>query len=301
MKALKNNSDNIPLIVVFPHAINKEEIDKTKIKIMSLFPDLKFIHVLGRRVDDIEQFNLDELLKLTIDTVKSNIKNEIFYEICNKYNEKEKVNIINKISEIIENINNEIINEFINNYNLVLSKDNFDEFTNYLIQKVFTEFSLEKRISKNTKLLIENGRNIMKKHIQSTIQLYTETSQKYINMIIEKKSVEYLDMQVKIEKVKNSSIMFKYKRTREGFKNIITKFLQDNFYYISQKYCIFHFIKVVLETLIMKFADALSLNISKFLQSNEMHKNYINVYLKIFEEYEKDINNKREYNGNIYN
>ena len=98
MKALKNNTDNIPLIVVFTMAVIKDEVDKMKNEIMSLFPDIKFIPVLGRGYEDIiEPFNLDELLKITIDTVKSNIKNEIFYEIRNKYIEKEKINIQIKI------------------------------------------------------------------------------------------------------------------------------------------------------------------------------------------------------------
>ena len=301
LKALKNNTDNIPLIVVFTMAVIKDEVDKMKNEIMSLFPDIKFIPVLGRGYEDIiEPFNLDELLKITIDTVKSNIKNEIFYEIRNKYIEKEKINIQIKILEIKRNIIKEILNEFISNYNLVLTKNNFEEFINYLISKVITEFTLEKKITKNTNLLIQKDINIIQKHIQLFIQLYIETAQKYINMIIEKKSLEYLEMQVKIEREKNSSIMSKNKKTKEDFKDIISKFFQLNFYYNAQKYYIYHFIKDFLELLSIKLADNLFSKMLNFLQSNEMNKYYTNIYLKIFEEYEEKINNEKDCNGKIY-
>ena len=107
-------------------------------------------------------------------------------------------------------------------------------------------------------------------------------------------------MQVKIEREKNSSIMSKNKKTKEDFKDIISKFLQLNFYYNAQKYYIYYFIKDFLELLSIKLADNLFSKMLNFLQSNEMNKYYTNIYLKIFEEYEEKINNEKDCNGKIY-
>ena len=51
---------------------------------------------------------------------------------------------------------------------------------------------------KETKSLINDK---FKNNISSFIQLYSKISKKYIDMILEEKSLEYLDMQVKIEKI----------------------------------------------------------------------------------------------------
>ena len=301
LKALYNNEDNIPLIVVFTRALNQNHVDKMQNKIMSLFYDVQFIPVLGRKTDDNESFNLDELLNMTLETIKTNKKNEIYNEIFNKYLENEKVKLANKISEIQSKAINELVNEFITNYNCVLSENDFEQFINDLVLKMISGFSLEKQISPNIKSLIENVRNNMKQNINLYIQFYSKTAQKFINKVKENKSLEYLDKQERIESANNSSINPNYKRTRYGFKDTISKFLKDNFYYITQRYFIYRFIKDFLEELSNRLGAIISSKMSNYLKSNEMNKYYENIYLKIFEEYEERINNKREYNGKIYN
>lgn len=114
----------------------------------------------------------------------------------------------------------------------------------------------------------------MKNSIDSYIQLYTKTAESYITKILEKKSLLYLDIQVYIERGRNSSINTINKRIRECFRVIISKFLEDNYYYAAQKYLIFHFIKDFIELLSEKIGDNIYKKINDFLTESETTKNY---------------------------
>ena len=118
----------------------------------------------------------------------------------------------------------------------------------------------------------------MKNSIDSYIQLYTKTAESYINKILEKKSLLYLDIQVYIERVRNSSINTINKRIRECFRVIISKFLEDNYYYSAQKYLIFHFIIDFIELLSEKIGDNIYKKINDFLTESETMKNYKKIY-----------------------
>ena len=107
-------------------------------------------------------------------------------------------------------------------------------------------------------------------------------------------------MQVKIEKA-NSSINIENKRNREEFKELISNFFNDNFYYIAQKYLIFLLIKDLFEDLSEKFGKTIYKKMKIFLSSNEANDIYKNIYLRIFNKFEEKINKFKRKNGKIYN
>ena len=109
---VKNNSSNIPLIVVFTNSNMKNDVENVKKQINTLFPDMKFISVLGRRTQDIPSFGLDDLLNMTLNTIKSKEQNDIYDEVKKDYKKEEgeilkknvydiQVNIINKLAYFI--------------------------------------------------------------------------------------------------------------------------------------------------------------------------------------------------------
>ena len=110
------------------------------------------------------------------------------------------------------------------------------------------------------------------------LKIYTKTAESYITKILEKKSLLYLDIQVYIEMVRNSSINTINKRIRECFRVIISKFLEDNYYYSAQKYLIFHFIIDFIELLSEKIGDNIYKKINDFLTESETMKNYKKIY-----------------------
>ena len=116
---LINNTHKIPLIVVFTLALIKSDIDNMRKQIKSFFPDLKFIDVLARDAAGVKKYGLNDLFKLTIDSIKSKDDNEIFDSVKNEYRIKEEEMIKYIISDDEINIINKLVDEFINNYNSI--------------------------------------------------------------------------------------------------------------------------------------------------------------------------------------
>ena len=85
LRELKNRIKNIPIIVVYTRAIDQNEVVSMKNQIKNLFPDLKFIYILARKEPFIDSFGLDDLLNLTIETIKSMENNDIFEEVINEF------------------------------------------------------------------------------------------------------------------------------------------------------------------------------------------------------------------------
>ena len=116
---LINNTHKIPLIVVFTLALIKSDIDNMRKQIKSFFPDLKFIDILARDAAGVKKYGLNDLFKLTIDSIKSKDDNEIFDSVKNEYRIKEEEMIKFIISDDEINIINRLVDEFINNYNSI--------------------------------------------------------------------------------------------------------------------------------------------------------------------------------------
>ena len=156
-----------------------------------------------------------------------------------------------------------------------------------------------KEISSKTKSLFKE--NIIKNIIQQYNSFYSQQTQNYLNGILDTKSLKYLDMQIKIEKIKNVSLSTNCKRDMDEFKQLICQFCKENFHYIAQKYFIVLLIKELFEDLSEKFCKSIYEKMKVFLTGDELFDNFRNIYLKIFTDFEKRINEKRDKEGKIYN
>ena len=161
-------------------------------------------------------------------------------------------------------------------------------------------FSFKKEVDKKTKILIKNSKNNIKNIIGSHINFYRETTKKYIDQILSDYSFKYLDLQVEIEREKNASIKSIFKRNREEFKNLVSTFLEDNFYYVAQKYLVYRFIKDLFEDLSEKMAEIIYNKMTDYLNSYEIIKYYKMIYMKVIEDFEKEIDKYKNKNGKIY-
>ena len=301
LRQLKNNNFHIPLIVVFTHAVGETYVIKMKEQIKNLFPELKFIPVLARETEYLEKYGLDDLLNMTLSSIKSRERNEALEKIEEKYKMKEKIEINDIISILGGNTINKLVEEFINNFNSVLDEKNFEKYFFSFIENLITAFSDQKEISPVTKKIIQNGKTQIQNQIKSYITIYSQLAKKYINKVIDEKSLEFLDIQAKIEAFRNNSIKPKNKRNKEGFQKLISQFLTDNFYYISQKYFIYLFIRDSFEKLSENLSSSIFNKLDNILQSKEILSDYKNIYLKIFQDYEKEIDRYRDSNKKIYN
>ena len=109
-----------------------------------------------------------------------------------------------------------------------------------------------------------NSQNL-KKLINDFKENEKNNTENLIKGLIEEKIIKYLDVQVEKEIEAKFSITCENKRDKNDFKNIIEKFLNNYFYYISQKYIIY---KIVSDT-----GDSFSKEIVK--EVNHFIKNFI--------------------------
>ena len=132
--------------------------------------------------------------------------------------------------------------------------------------------------------------NLIKNRIQLYIKFYSQITQKFIDKIIITKSCEYLQKQDDIEKKEKALINIKFKRNRENFKDLISLFIKDNFYYIAQKYFIYIFIKDLLESLSERIGTTIIEKTKNYLSGKEIFKKFKKIYLEMIEYFEEEIN-----------
>lgn len=267
--------------------------------IEKLFSENLFIYVLGEKTEDIDSFGLDELLNMTINKIKFTENNDIFNVVKNKYKIIEKKHINERLVNTEKNIINKIVNEFIYEYNTVLNENDFEKYIYKLILKIILSFSDKKKENPNTMKFIENI--LIKNNIRDFLNFYSEKIDQFINTISNNKSLEFLDIQVKVEYLKNNSIASKNKRNKEDFQNLIHIFLRDNFGYIAQKYLIYSLIKDSFENFSEQIGTIISEKINNILECEKIIADYRNIYFKIFGEFESYVDTFRNKNNKIYN
>ena len=298
LEELINNEYNVPVIIVFTNATEKNRVERMEKEFKNLFPNNAFIPVLGRKNEFMEQYGLDDLLNTILKCLESVEKGDFFDLIKDEYLEKEKARLIEVIPEIKKNIISKLVNDFILNFK---SKEiDIEKYIYDLIEVIIMAFSFKKEVDQKTKILIKNSKNNIKNIINSHINFYRQTTKRYIDQILSDYSFKYLVLQVEIEREKNASIKNKFKRNREEFKNLITTFLEDNFYYVAQKFLVYRFIKDLIEDLSEKMAKIIYKKITEYLNSYEIIKYYKMIYMKVIEDFEKEIDKYKNKNGKIY-
>ena len=101
--------------------------------------------------------------------------------------------------------------------------------------------------------------------------------------------------------MKNASINSKNKQNRNDLKQLITLFLKDNFYYLAQKYLIYKYINNLFEDFIEIIGKITLEKIDDILENDyDIKIDYRKIYLKTFEEFEKNVDSYRDENKKIY-
>lgn len=154
-------------------------------------------------------------------------------------------------------------------------------------------------------ILKEESRNefknlkIINNYIKDFIDWYQKKSKEIVEPYLEDASLKFLDMQVKNEKKLSKSIEIENKNNKESFKKIISKFLNSNFYYISQKYLIYRFLSDFSEPFSEELEKKINEIITKNLEKDVTKKLIMNSYEKIFNEFRQTIIQKSK-NGKFY-
>ena len=303
IKQFKNNNYSLPIIVVYTYTKSKEIVNKVKSELEYEFNnDIHFVSVLAKAIPNVyDAFGLDDLLDETLKVCKKSTKGMVFEKIKEIFSNKieKKLKEDNKIlkNKLIKNI----VNKFINEFKSVLSDEALNQYVYSLFENIFVEYMKSDQkenieLKQEYKYLLKDV-TTFSKIIQHYTQYYKENTISIINSISNEKAIEYLNLQAKKEKFQfKKCLEHKHISNKKDFKEIINKFLTDNFYYISQKYIIYRVIIDTIEKIEEYTEDKISTIVNDFLNDKNF---FIDIFLKKYEDLEKKINSFK-INGKIY-
>ena len=216
-------------------------------------------------------------------TIYEKVKDDTTNKLIDIFNKKNK--------DINENLNNQIVYSITENFNQVLTEEIFLEHNFELFEQYFSDF-LRKNdnekitLTQKSKVELENNSNDFKNFYKIYYKSYQKKVSNIVNdTILENKSIEFLDKQVKKEKKRQKSIDTENKNNKEGFTKIIQTFLNNNFYYIAQKYFLYHLITDIFESFSKDIEDDVNRNIKSIILNDSEVKNwFINLHSKKIED-----------------
>ena len=311
-KAYINNK--IPIIIVYTQASDDEMIEEMNSYIKNKKIDVNFINILAQRKkfhgQYVEAFGLKELIKETLQRCKKALKgdndNDIGTEmgtiITKKIGEYVLAKIFRNNRLNKENSYKTIVSQFINNYNVLKTEDEFLYFIIYLFGIGINNFLNVKNIKEKTFNTLKSL-SIIQNNSFEYIQFYNKFVNTLIEPVLKPFSVDFLDYQVEIQKQKNKEIKLVNKKTIKEFSEMISNFLNHNFYYLAQVYYIYNIIPQYYPNMAQNFESALN-NLTKFLLNNSRIKERINeCFVNKFKQFQKVVykfyNNKNT-NGSTY-
>ena len=294
-------NNKIPIIIVYTQASDDEMIEEMNKYIKEKNIDIKFINILAQRKKFhgkyVEAFGLKELIRETLHRCKRALKGENENEISSEMS----TIITKKIGEFIfgkiikynklntENSYKNIVSQFISNYNTVKSEDEFLYFIIYLFGICINNFLNIKNIKEKTfntlKSLI-----IIQKNSFEFIQFYNKYVNELIVPVLKSFAVDFLDYQVEIQKQKNKEIKLQNKKTIKEFSEIITSFLNHNFYYLAQVYYIYNIIPQYCPYLSQCFEMHLNDLTRKLLNNSRVKERINECFVNKFRQFQKKVN-----------
>ena len=243
----------IPLILVYTRMTMKSNFEKLKNQIKQKLKDIIIIPILAENVIKSEEneeednnkiirsFGLTNLKSKTIEIIKNtrgNIYN-LMKKNCIKVLREELIEENNIFANETKNL---IIQTFIKDFHNIKNENEkmFLDFISKLLQINFRKHNSEKdELSKESKEYISKI-EIIFKDIKQSVEYYKKYVKEKICSIREEKALSFLDAQAILEKINQNSILNNLKKDNEEFKTIINDFLNNIFFYISQKFIIYY-------------------------------------------------------------
>ncbi len=294
-------NNKIPIIIVYTQASDDEMIEQMNKYIKNKNIDIKFINILAQRKKFhgkyVEAFGLKELIRETLHKCKKVLKGENENEISS-----EMGYIINKLmgeyilGKIVKKNKmktdysyKNIVSQFISNYNNVKSEDDFLYFIIYLFGICINNFLNTKNMKEKTFNTLKSL-NIIQKNSFEFIQFYNKYINELIEPVLKTFAVDFLDYQVEIQKQKNKEIKLQNKKTIKEFSEIITNFLNQNFYYLAQIYYIYNIIPQYCPYLSQCLEKHLNALTKKLLNNSRVKDRINDCFVNKFRQFQKKVN-----------
>ena len=296
LNALKHTypDNKIPIIIVYTQATDEKIISDMKKYIKEININEKFIKVLAERkklIDKsyLEAFGLDELLNETFKKCKLAIKGDMHSVMTKNISQHIKKILIQDNSKIKKNIIEKVIINFIKGYNV----KNDNEFKAYITEIYESNIKYYLNIDNSNDKNNEIQKSfLISRECDNFIKYYKDKTHDIILRDLMDLSTKFLDYQAVKEIDNQTNINIKNKRCLNDFVNSSSNFLNDNFYYLAQKYYIRHVILNYLRKFSISFEQNLNKKLDNLFVQKDIQDLISECFLKKFEEFENNINNE---------
>ena len=293
--------NNIPIIIVYTQATDDDAIVAMKKYIKEQNIKADFIQILAKKKKInghfVYPFNLDKLLKETINKCRKALKGEM--------NSIMASNISKYLNNLIKEENEEkfkfayekICLYFVENYNNLNSDFKFKQ---YIIDTIFgkgIKYFLEKNIMSESSSNLINESEINTKNDQY-IEFYKNTCNELIENDLSNLAYDFLDIQAKKEKETKKNILNENRRTHKDFIETTKNFLEKNFNYNGQLLYIIYLINQ--KYFIQNLKDNLNGLTEKLLEQNDIKKLISDCFIKKFKQFENKISENKDKLDSIF-
>jgi len=308
LNALRSSygENTIPIIIVYTQAVDEiiisgmtEYIKKRKI-------NATFVKVLAERKKLVNQtfleaYGLDDLLNETLIKCKKAIQGDMRTVMSNKISEHIKNVLIQENAYIKRFINEATILNLINEKYIVKTHEDFESFIiNIYGNNIKYFFEKEKDIINERNFPIFKNSQIFINNYDIYKSYFIERTENYITGVNEYLSIQLLDLQAKTEKNHNNNLFVVNIRDLNDFRKTTSNFLQDNFYFIAQKYYLGYMVKNITNNLSTSFENSLNDLIINVIQQKDIVDQINKCFINKFADFEARINAPNPDSKNYY-
>ena len=283
----------IPIILIYTQATDRNAINEMKEYIKSINLDANFLEVLAERKElvnnsgAIEAFGIDKLIKETLKKCRNALKGEMFSVITEGISKKVE-NILNEQNQLDKDY---IIKTmklcFIDNFSYFTKKETFINFVMHLLGFniiIFFE-KKDKQLNINCSNIFDNS-DLFNNYIYVLMKDYENIAEDLITPLLEKKSKELINLQVKVQKDFKKEISYVNQRNLEDFQNSIKEFYCAYFYNLGQKMIIQKIFDSVFLKLTDEFIRQFNIIITELLRKDKNKDKIKECFLTKFNEFE---------------
>ena len=282
----------IPIILIYTQAIDKNSINEMKEYIAKKIFDVNFLEVLAERKElensgPIEPFGIDKLIKETVKKCKNALKGEMFSMMTESISKKVEDILHSQNESDKEYIIKTMKLSFINNFSYFATKEIFINFIKFLLGFniiIFFE-KKDKRLNENCSNIFEDS-DLFIDCIEVLIKDYKNIVENMVNPLLETKSKELINLQVKVQKEMKKEISYKNQRTIEDFQKSIKEFFCAQYYNIGQKRIIQFIFDNIYEKLTDEFIKQFNPIIANLLRKGHNKELIKQCFFKKFSDFE---------------
>ena len=287
--------NKIPIIIVYTQATDEDTVNEMEKYIKENDIDAEFIKVLAEDKKlmgggKLKAFGLDDLMAETLYKCKKAFKGDMLSFMTSIISKNVLLTLKNEIKNKKILVKKEIILNFLK-FAKVKNDEDFKDFI-ITILGINTKYFFNKEKLDIENIKASDNLYLIINPINNFINTYKKETSQIIKKNVNSFTYQLLELQVDLEIKNNKNMKVKNKRNLKAFKETVTSFLNYNFYYLAQKYCIGSIIENINYIISDIFIDNIQKIVNNLISLKEIKVEINECFFRKFQEFEEKVNKK---------